>query len=211
MVFQEGPVPDPIFDRDEQIAEQLRSLKEDVDFLLSLATPRGQYEIDDQILISAANFDFLNISQDFRHLVLRFSLKSDRTSSDVDECLLKFNNDSSSIYDSVRTSWLHSAGYVTNEKVAFSSLLITEVAADVALAASFAVGKIEVPDYTVTTKNKTSHAYGGYHKTEGAGGNILTGGTGTWKSTAAISRITIFPEVGSNWLAGSRMTLFGVG
>jgi len=207
---KETPI-DPLFDSEAQVAENLKSLREDVDFLLSLAQPRGLVEIEDKVLGTAApSFDFQSISQDFRHLLIRISVRTDRV-SEVDSVLMYFNNDTGAKYHSARAQLFHSAQFTTQERLSFTAMEVLEVAGDtLSLADEYAVGSIHIPDYT-GSKNKHSFASGGFTKSATTTDTINTFGNGTWVDVAAINRITLVPGVGSNWKAGSRATLYGLG
>lgn len=64
-------------------------------------------------------------------------------------------------------------------------------------------GKAHIQNYSNTTTYKTV-------VTSGAGNNIAILYTGTWRSTAAITSITIIPESGPGWAVGFTATLYGI-
>ena len=64
-------------------------------------------------------------------------------------------------------------------------------------------GMGHIMNYSNTTTYKTTISHG-------AGNNIAIAYTGSWRSTAAITSITIFPESGPGWATGFTATLYGI-
>lgn len=165
---------------------------------------------DTTLGIATANFDFTSIPGTYKHLRLVCNLRSDRAGNTVDFGAIRFNNDSSAIYDWQLAQF---AVTVTVQSEAFGATSIANcilVPGATATAGRSGGGVIEVPDYASTTFHKFAH-HQGYMAFGTSSGNIrgIHSG-GTWRSTAAITRITIFPLNGTNWIAGSRVSLYGI-
>ena len=69
------------------------------------------------------------------------------------------------------------------------------------------VAVANISDYSATNKLKTSISWGSqYQSTKWASGIW----SGIWKSTSAITSITVFPDSGLNFTANSRIYLYGI-
>lgn len=154
-----------------------------------------------------ASWDVSSISQAYDHLMLVVFGRTDAGVADQ-EARIRFNNDSTAIYDSQRG--LHySTSLGGSEELAATGARIgwfpgTSATAD--LAASL---DLVIPHYTGTVFKK---AYQGQNiAPQGQSTNTvqLNGIGGVWRSTAAINRITIYPNAG-NWITGSRLTIYGI-
>ena len=66
---------------------------------------------------------------------------------------------------------------------------------------------LDILDYDNTTKAKTTRAFTGYDA-NGSGAVALMGGA--WYNTSAITSISIFPQSGTAFTAGSIVTLYGI-
>jgi hypothetical protein len=71
-----------------------------------------------------------------------------------------------------------------------------------------AVAILQVMDYAQTNKHKTVLIR--YNTDASYVSGMVTGGAGRWASTAAVTTITLLPEVGPNFNIGSTFTIYGV-
>lgn len=171
----------------------------------------GQYArawtvITDVTNSGTATFDFTSIPQTFAHLqVLLHGRQNTAAQAGVNQ--MTFNNDSGANYD--YEAFGAAAGVVTataNAAANFGRVALSIGTTGSANKASAVV--IHVPDYRGTTFHHSYVAHGG---SGDAGGRTDSDtSAGTWRSTAAISRITITGQGGTGFLAGSRATLLGI-
>ena len=121
-----------------------------------------------------------------------------------------FNNDTGANYDLVQMRNL--SGTVSAPSAfAAASGIICNVPTSSQTASYFGGGRMVVPSYDATTA--------GFKVTEAAGGYALAAITGSqqqntinaWRSTAAITQMAIVLGSGSNFVAGSRLTIYGNG
>jgi hypothetical protein len=152
---------------------------------------------DTLLAVDTANFDFTSIPGTYTHLFIVTLTRSDNGGGSFDFILMRFNNDSGTNYD-----YANSAGSSTGASSAQMGVTTG------ATATSGAPGtlNIMIPNYTGTTFWKQADGFGG--DARGVTNSGLS--AGTWKNTAAITRITIFPSSGTHWVAGSRATLYGL-
>jgi hypothetical protein len=156
---------------------------------------------------SAANIDFQSIPSQFAHLIVECYLRGDTAATSV-SVVLRFNNDTAANYDfQLLTGVGATAGAA--EVFADVGIRVGTAPANTAGANLFNALTIEAPHYANSANNKaTSSAYG--YKVGTATSNILVGASaGFWRSSAAITRVTVFPSAG-NFVSGSRVTLYGL-
>ncbi|HVE80975.1 MAG TPA: hypothetical protein VNA68_02435, partial [Candidatus Dormibacteraeota bacterium] len=148
------------------------------------------------------------IPSNFAHLqIVAYLRGSDsQLNSDV---YLRFNNDSGANYDYVLQITRHNASLGTNEGVSASQIVLGPTPAGNSPGNTFGSQKIEIPYYANTSNHKTIQSTNGF-KQGTTTANFYTGSAaGWWKSTAAINRVTLLP-IGGNFLAGSRVTVYGL-
>ncbi len=119
---------------------------------------------------------------------------------------LQFNADTGANYDYIWTN--NSAGVSTS----FATTGQTSAKAMEGPGASigagiFGVAHITIPGYTQTTADKAMTSLGGFAETSGH--SELVHLVSTWRSTAAITQITLVSGIG-NLVTGSRMTIWGL-
>ena len=144
----------------------------------------------------AASIDLTSISAAYKHLWLMARLRTDSGSNDVG---MRWNNDSGSNYWTINT--LSASASATLFTVGYCST-------STAPADQFGTVQIWMPFYSITGGKGHNAVWTG--STVGA---IFTGtGSGLWNNnTAAINRITLFTNGGSNLVAGSTVELYGFG
>lgn len=156
---------------------------------------------------SAANIDFQSIPGHYAHLLLVMYLRTDQavTSSTI---FVRFNNDSAGNYD---YQFVQGSAAVASASEAFAGTAagVAPAPGNSAGANLFDAVTFDVPHYANSANNKAFASTFG-SKVGTASGNMTTGGyAGFWRSSAAITRVTILSGVG-NLVSGSRATLYGV-
>jgi hypothetical protein len=154
-----------------------------------------------------ANFDFTSIPSTYKHLKLVLSLRSD-VAATSDGVFVRFNNDTAANYDYIVVVLYTTMANA--EGLGQTAVWATTTMGNNAVASDFGTSYIDVIDYASTTPNKSSLSVGGWRGSTSTNFIRLYNGHGHWRSTAAINRITIYPQTGTNWKTGSRATLFGV-
>lgn len=171
----------------------------------------GVFELiaDTTLGSDTANFDFTSIPSTYKHLKLIYSLRTDRAAAS-DRVKVIINNDTgSNKYESILYFWFDPNTWGTIDNGSTTYAACTFVCANTALANSFGGGFIEFPDYANTTNLKLFQTRGGQMQSTAIQPEIYDG-MAVWRDTSAISRITVAPIFGSNFKAGSRITLYGI-
>lgn len=140
------------------------------------------------------------------HLVIYLILRSDGAVT-IDTALLRFNGDSGNNYDYL---WLRNAAGTLGSVSGFAqtAAAIGQSVGNSQTAGEVAPFKIDIPSYDQTTFRKAAIAHSG-PTTDSLANSQSTHSTFSWRSTAAINQIAVFPQTGTHWLAGSRLTIYG--
>src|SRR3954452_18873565 len=153
--------------------------------------------------------DILSIPQTFAHLRVLVHGRGD--AAVVNEFVtLRFDGDASASYDA-QSALFNATALTAAEGLASNAGRCLVVPAGFGAANWFGGGEFTIPNYTSTTGTKTwiGIANGRYNTTTGTGPIYLIGGT--WRSSSAVTRLTLFPQSGGNFVAGSTVTVEGVG
>jgi hypothetical protein len=168
-------------------------------------------KISDSTLGSpAASFDLTAIAATYNHLMLLLYVKDDGAviNSWVN---LRFNNDSAANYDREQAAATGNSNSPAGNAAATSMQVLFSAGTTGATAQAFGAGCLVLPNYTGTTGYKAVTTMTGAIGLVGTITNYLSGTyQGLWRSTAAITRITLLPGNGSNFVAGSRVSLYGI-
>lgn len=149
-----------------------------------------------------ATVTFSNIPQAYTHLQLRWISKSDSTGS---YNWINFNGDTSSLY---ANHYLYGDGSSPFAGADINQARINLYGSSVtsSQANTFASQVIDILDYRNTNKFKTVRALGGQ---DSNGSGVIFLSSGLWRSTNAITSITITPN-SNNLAANSMFALYGV-
>lgn len=141
----------------------------------------------------------------YSSLLIVAYLRSDRSATS-DKALWRFNNDSGSNY---YTSWAYSGGNANSnaEFLAVTGLELECLAAS-ATANLFAAHELRVPQYAAAFIKAATGTFFAPEGT-GSGSNFTASVGGWWNSTAAITRVAVVSANSANFIAGSRVTIYG--
>jgi hypothetical protein len=153
----------------------------------------------------SATVSFSSIPSTFKHLQIRgLGRSTDAGGSDVTG-RLQFNTDTGTNYSTHRLyGYGSSAGADASSST--NGISFATILADGNLASCFSASVCDILDYADTNKFKTTRSL--------AGGDYNTGGmmffnSGNWRSTSAVTSITLFPSSG-NWKQYSSFALYGI-
>lgn len=128
---------------------------------------------------------------------------------------MRFNNDSGNNYDIEYTQIANGGSSEDNESLAqpqfgqAGQTTVGFIPGTTAPAGAHVELSIKIRNYAATVFNKgfTGHAYSKDSVAGGAQRIVLSGGE--WRSTAAITRVTFLVIGGTNFITGSRLTVYG--
>lgn len=162
---------------------------------------------DTLLAANANNFDFTSIPGTFTHLKLITYLRGTKSATSVQARII-FNNDTGANYD---LQLHYAASNVPGASNTIGNTFLSFVDASAALSDGGAASTQEVliPNYAATSLHKPCQATGYNPRAYSSGNEYVYNTGGIWKSTSAITRITITPDA-NQWATGSRATLYGM-
>lgn len=175
--------------------------------------PAGGMTLIGSTLLAAAagSIVFSAIPSTYKHLVLEVQARTDFAG--LDKLLARFNGDTAANY--ARHQAYHQASALTSIAGNSSSfgvgyMYVGPCPGSTATAGRAGSYRIDIPNYANTTFHKHLVAQGALSTGDTTADQYITWANGLWGSTAAITSITLLPESGSNLVAGSIATLYGV-
>lgn len=183
-----------------------RTLIDDVD----AATARQTLVIAEELIFSstlgsaAASFDITSISQTYTHL--RLVIQGQTSDAAAQVAYLRFNNDSSAIYD---TEGAYAYGSPGASEVMAATFSRWGSIPSSSSSGSIGCAVMTIPFYTATTFQKVCYSHNSYYRSTTTGTIASEMWWSRWRSTAAVSRITLFPAAG-NFVTGSQCWLYGL-
>jgi len=160
---------------------------------------------------STNTLTFSSIPSTFAHLQIRYMALAQATSTNTYQ-YMQFNTDTSSGSTNYATHDLNGNGTSATAGAATSRYTIWSGYAGGTSSTAYAVGIIDIFNYTSTTMNKTTRCLNGYDA-NGSGGVELASGVWFNSTIQAINSITIFVQEGAtarNWTSSSKFALYGI-
>lgn len=153
-----------------------------------------------------ASWDVTGISGSYNALQMFVIARSD-VAADSTICWMRFNNDSGAnqyeyLYYANSNSVMSATGRTQNTQGYIGNTVAANRGAN-----RFSSHTVDFPGYAATTAYKTA-LFKTYAPLDSTAMEVRSGGY-VWLSTAAINRITIYPNSG-NFVAGSRLTIYGL-
>jgi hypothetical protein len=143
----------------------------------------------------------------YQHLQIRAAYRTDRTPTyKGDGVSMQVNGDTGSNYAYHRL--LGYGGSVSSgANTSRTYLDVSAAPSAIAPANEYGPVMVDLLDPFETTKNTTIRSLGG-----GYNGNdpVISLRSGVWMNTAAVTSLQLFSVTGSNWVSGSRFSLYGL-
>lgn len=175
----------------------------------SRSSSSGTTLLSDTTLSAAATtIDFSAISGGYTHLRLVARLRTDRGAA-TDNIQLRLNNDSGANYY-VQYVDGNASGASAGEVLGATSAFSAHAPGGSATADRFGIVDLLIPFYAETTAQKAFQSDVFDPSGTGSGSLSRWAYGGVWASTAAVTRITLLPAVGPNFVAVSRAVLYGI-
>ncbi len=147
------------------------------------------------------------IVADFSHLMLVVNGSQDHA-TDAKNLLLQFNADGAGDYDWAAHAIDDAGTVVKTGAIAGTSIKIGSLPAFGAAAVGAVTAVIY--DYGRATWRKAVSSHGIIKTSEASPGIALTQAAGVWRSTAAITSVTVLTEAGQKLKVGTVITLYGL-
>jgi len=166
--------------------------------------PDDEDFLEEVVLTSSASsvtFDNLDTYSDYKHLQIRATLRGD-VGFDFTFVDLQFNNDTTSSYAYHRLRG-QSGSVISNASTGRSNAPFGYLAGSSATANVYSSVVCDILDFSSSSKNTTIRALTGFDNTSVA---LFSGG---FFKTGAVTEIDIIPDGGTNFVTGSRFSLYG--
>jgi hypothetical protein len=156
--------------------------------------------------VSLSNLD--KYAGEYTHLQIRAVGRTDRAGLDRDICIIRFNGDSGNNYQNHSLVGTGSS-VISSTGGTISSIEMTGyTTAATATSGRYSTYIIDIID-SYKAKNKVVRIFSnGQERSGESGGPNLA--SGLWRNTSAITSMTFSSGTGSNWIAGSRFSLYGI-
>ena len=155
----------------------------------------------------AASISVTGIPDTYRHLTGFYSLRSTLAATE-DFVSIALNGDTTAANYDVQIQYGSGATPVSAEA------LLSRVHASMTGASSpanhFGMGRFVIPNYTAPNF-KAMLSLGMSWRARSTGNTLIRNAVSDWASVAAVNAIAFTPFTGPNFLAGSRLTLYGIG
>jgi hypothetical protein len=159
----------------------------------------------------AASVTFSSIPSTYTHLQIRLFAQDVRATYGISEIKMSFNGDTSSIY---RGHYVYGDGSATSA-VATAELgyiILGDGTSGTSTGGTFGAGITDILDYSNTNKVKVVRHLSGVdiNGTIAAFGGRVGLSSGIWRSTSAISSLTLTSNSNINFSQYSRFDLYGI-
>jgi hypothetical protein len=160
---------------------------------------------------SVSSITFSSIPSTYKHLQIRYIVKSSRTGNPLDELNLRFNGDSGTNYAQHALAGDGSTVFANNVLNGNNMELGSGFIGDSESGSQFGVGVVDILDYASTTKTKVVRMIGGvdFNGVIGSYPGRIGQGSGLWNSTSATTSLTFFSDNG-NITQYSSFALYGI-
>ena len=173
-----------------------------------LVTDFGSYESIVTITVGAggsSTISFSSIPSTYKHLQIRCMGQTDRATVSFDGGKMTINSDSASNYSN---HGLTGTGAAAGSGSFLGSYMqVPWVGFGTTTGSNWGSCVIDILDYTNTNKFKTISALGG---ADGNGSGYVTFASGNWRSTSAITSVSLTPDGGTKFSQYSQFALYGI-
>ena len=154
---------------------------------------------------STATITFSSIPATYKHLQIRYIAKTTNAAAS-DICVWRLNSDTATNY-SRHYLYGDGASAVSGAGVSDTRMMTDGVTGANHAAGTFGTGIVDILDYANTDKYKTLRALTGY---KGSAGGLFVLNSGNWRSTSAVTSITITSNSTASFIQYSQFALYGI-
>ncbi len=155
-----------------------------------------------------STISFTSIPSGYKSLQLRMLLRSTDAAGNAGP-IMRINGDSAGNYSYHLLEAIVGASVSGGASTGASFLTFGNCPAGSTTAGTFGPYVVDILDYADTNKYKTTRAFGGYDYNAGPYG-LLDYTSGNWRSTSAITSLTLTMFTGSNFAQYSHVALYGI-
>jgi hypothetical protein len=153
---------------------------------------------------AAASIELTSIPHTFTDLLVLFSSRSNRSAA-VERAGLRFNNNFSNIY--TYRALVGTGSSTFSETDASDRIVFYSVSGNTATSNTFGSTSIYIPNYSASVNKSVSIDGVFENNATEAWQNIISG---LFDTTTAITSLKIVPEIGTEFLTGTSISIYGV-
>jgi hypothetical protein len=157
---------------------------------------------------TTASVAFSSIAATYRDLRVVVRGRGDAAGVNNIDLRMQFNGDTAANYDWVATI-NNAASFFNSDSIAAIYGYLGQIAAATTTANVPGVSEARIYDYRATTFHKQYQAHCVTKRASTTGNLFNFHASGLWRSTAAITSVTVFPSSG-NFIAGTVVSLYGI-
>lgn len=158
---------------------------------------------------TATNVTFSTIAGSYSHLLILLQCRSDRVGQVFEGVDIQFNSDTGNNYDDVNPD-ISSAGLTPSGNIGHGAGWLASIPGATAAASAAGAYEVRINNYANAVFHKSWFTNGTVKYGTGATDIHTVLNSGQWRNTAAITDIKILTRNGSNFIVGSRFTLYGI-
>lgn len=177
--------------------------------IASRFTPQGDFESIATVSVGAggsSSISFNSIPSTYQHLQLRWIGRTNRAGNASDTVTIALNSDSGANY-SYHNLYGDGSAAGAGAGANTTIMYVGWVAGATALSNTFGVGVLDILDYANTNKYKTVRSLTGR---ENNGSGIVSIESNSWRSTSAVTSLTITSQFGGTYQQHSQFALYGI-
>ena len=165
-------------------------------------------------LAAPGTFDVTGLAQTYTDLVIKVFARGSYNGGALENLLLRFNGDSTAgIYQWTNISGTGAAA-ASGGSTGSASIICANISTSASDANYFSTAEIIIPNYAVASGasvpfSKTSMTLSNTYESSAGSGPTHYVWSGMWRSTAAITRVTIFGNNAANLVTGSICEIYG--
>jgi hypothetical protein len=164
---------------------------------------------DNTLSGATASWDVSSISQTYFHLKFVLVARSDLSAVKA-YVLLRINNDSTGTYDYALVENADATTAKGETDSGNTNIRLGYIAAATAPSGAAGVVEFMLPNYAGTTFHKAGTGTSGTNSETDTATVFAYASSCFWRDTSAINRVTIYCQSSSNFVTGSRLTIYGI-
>jgi hypothetical protein len=153
---------------------------------------------------NTATVTFSAIASTYKHLQIRMTNR-DTSSSNIRPAGIQFNGDTASNYQAHR---IYGDGASVSSDYLATSYIQYKIPGNGALASVWSGAVLDILNYANTTTYKTTRMLSGFYG--GNGSSEIGLYSGNWRSTSAITSVSLIALNSNAFATGSRFSLYGI-
>ena len=190
---------------ESELVKRIVALEREVERLRTIE--KTAWCINQTLSAPSASIDIPNLPQYARNLRIVASLRTDRAGQVLDNIGLRFQGDSGNNYV-WQVLYGITAAVTASQTVTTDKIHCGNSTGATATAGYFGQHDILVSDYTAS-KEKIVTCHNSVWYTSGATNAMIFGSAGAYTVVGAVTQITLISFNGANFIAGSRVTIYG--